>query len=211
MARRTVVMGVLLLALGFVPRSASAVTIIGGSLFVEQDGNVIVEYLGDFADFTDSLFLAQPANGFGVIFTNNGVLGSPGDQVDLGFHTAGTELIFGLFVSNTGNTFFTGPGSGNPDGVPHAQVFTNPVSDIDPLLLSTLLPTWAPGDGVIVGFEDLHALDPMFDNDFNDLLFSFRNVTTSVPEPTTLLLISTGAVGLLARSRRKNRKKQAIL
>jgi hypothetical protein len=207
MARRTVVMGVLILALSFVPRSASASIIIGGSLFVEQDGNVFVEYLGDFAGFTDSLFLAEPANGFGVFFTNNDVLGNPGDQVDLGFHTAGTELIFGLSVSETGLTFFTGPGSANPDGIPHAQVFTNPASDIDPAVLASILPTWAPGDGVIVGFEDLDALHPAFDNDFNDLMFSFRNVTTAVPEPTTLLLISTGAVGLLARSRRKNRKK----
>ena len=85
------------------------------------------------------------------------------------------------------------------------------MSDIDPLVLSSLFPTWAPGDGVIVGFEDLDALDPAFDSDFNDLVFSFRNVTTAVPEPTTLLLISTGAVGLLARSRRKNRKKQGLL
>jgi hypothetical protein len=122
----------------------------------------------------------------------------PGDQVNLGTYTAGTELIFGLFVQNTGDTFYTGPAALNPDQVPHALVITDPLVDIPGFL--PFLPTWGPGE-TIVGFEDLFGGG---DQDYDDLIYSFTNVgLEQVPEPVTVLLFGTGAAGLVVRSRRR--------
>jgi hypothetical protein len=197
MARRTIATGILLVALAFVPRHVGAATILGGQIIVQQDGDVIAEFLGDFAGFTSNLFLFSPANGLGTLFTNNG--GSiAGEQINLGTYTAGTELIFGLFVNDTGNTFYTGAGALNPDQMPHAQVITDPLVDI-PVMLA-LLPTWNPGE-TIVGFEDIFGGG---DFDYNDLVYSFTNVAVQqVPEPVTMLLVGTGAVGLAVRNRRR--------
>jgi hypothetical protein len=208
MIRRALATAALLTALVSVPRPADASIILGGSLFVQGNQDVIVEYLGDFAGFTSGLFLADPLNAFGYLFINNGVQGSPGDQVNLGTFPIGTELIFGLAVDSTGdlsvdNTYYTGSGALNPDQIPHAQLYTDPLVDIGPAILAATLPTWAPGDGIIVGFEDIFGGG---DFDYNDLIFSFQNLDVrQVPEPMTLTLFGLGAAGLVARSRRRTR------
>jgi hypothetical protein len=87
------------------------------------------------------------------------------------------------------NDFFTGPASRNPDGHTHARVQTD----------------WAPGV-TLVSFEDLFN-GPF---DYNDLSFSFTNTAgnpeppgSTVPEPSTLLLlVGSGLTGLAAWRRR---------
>jgi hypothetical protein len=71
----------------------------------------------------------------------------------LGTFPAGVELIFGVFVRETQKSFVMGPGSGNPDGLPHAEV------------------TCFGGGRTNVGFEDQMGGG---DRDYNDLLCAIR-------------------------------------
>ena len=149
----------------------------GFSVIVGTTGHVEARYEGNSASFSNDLLLPGFA---GVIFNNHG--SAVGSTVDLGSFVAGTELIFQLHVNNTGNNFFTGPASRNPDQHTHARVQDN----------------WEPGR-TLVSFEDLFN-GPF---EYNDLSFSFTNTRSVqvVPEPETyaLMLAGLGVVGALAR------------
>jgi hypothetical protein len=108
-----------------------------------------------------------------------------GSTVNLGIFPVGTELIFRLYVRNTGYNYYTGPADRNPDKKSHARVQEN----------------WQVNE-TLVSFEDLYN-GPFH---YNDLSFSFTNTSTtppSVPEPGTVLLLGSGML-FLAASRRKN-------
>jgi len=109
-----------------------------------------------------------------------------GSSVTLGSFVPGTELMFRLYVNNTGETFFTGPGSRNPDGLPHARVQSD----------------WMD-DEALVSFEDLFGT-PEGAGGFNDLSFSFTN-TRAVPEPALLSLLGMAAATTAWRARRRTR------
>lgn len=175
---------VFFLALVGSPRQAQAVSILGGQIF-STGGNVEVEVLPASAGFTSQLHLFSP--GPDIFIARNTDVGT---IVNLGSFPSGVELIFGIFVENTGNTFFMGPGPRNPDGIEHATVeFLSP--------------------GVAnVGFEDLLGGG---DRDYNDNIFQFRGGVAPepsepvIPEPGTLLLMSLGAAaGLKSRGRRND-------
>jgi len=87
----------------------------GGQYF--SDGrDVKVTILPFEADFTDEIRLIYPVNR--TIGTNRDV----GRVVDLGSFRFGTELIFAIYVVDTGQTFRIGPSSRNPDRIVHARV-----------------------------------------------------------------------------------------
>jgi hypothetical protein len=155
------------------PTVAYAAPVIGGSVFVEADGNVTAKFLSSGGVYSNDLYLDSPANALGILFNNQ--TSTPGDTVDLGSYTAGTELIFRIYVNDTGYDFFTGPAIRNPDGLPHVNVD------------STIL----GGGETYVGFEDLYGGG---DLDYDDLAFSFTN--TTVPEPSSIALL--GMVGVTA-------------
>ncbi|GJL66148.1 MAG: hypothetical protein NPIRA05_11190 [Nitrospirales bacterium] len=170
------------------PTPSLATSVLGGSLAVQNDGNVTATFQGSNAGYVSSLYLGDTK-----LFTSNQTSGS---TFDLGNFTAGTQLQFRLEVHNTGQTFYTGNGANNADGLAHAIVNDS----------------FGQGE-TLVSFEDLLGGG---DKDYNDLIFSFSNTNTEVdadtnkslvqnPEPSTVLLLGSGIIGLAAWRLRKER------
>ncbi len=160
----------------FFPTISLATSVLGGSINVQRDGNVTATFQGSNAAYISSLYLGDTK-----IFTTTQARGS---TFDLGNFFAGTELNFRLEVHNTANTFYSGSAGNNSDGIAHAFVddtFGN--------------------NETLVSFEDLLGGG---DRDYNDLIFSFTNTeasgltTTQMPEPSAVILVGSGILGLVA-------------
>ena len=202
MKRLTVVSVLLLTAVA--ARPVSAAPIIGQQLFA-AGGEVSAVFLGHTASMTNDLYLFDASDlttplavtsvdgslGTGVIFTNQT---SPFlVPVNLGFFAAGTELVFGIHVRETGYTYYMGLGSRNPDGLAHAGV--------DSGAIPAYPFGWSSPGYIGVGFEDIFGGG---DLDYDDLGFAFTNVRREVaPEPATLALFAFGAGALGARRLRR--------
>lgn len=150
----------------------------GARIIVAGPNDVIATYLGSTASFSNDLFLQNTGQ---FLFNNQGT--AAGSTINLGRFAAGTELVFRMFVNNTGTDFFSGTASRNPDGLGHAAVQSNYL---------------VPGT-TLVSFEDLPN-----SQDFNDLSFSLTGVA-AVPEPASwaLMLLGFGAVGAGLRVKRR--------
>jgi hypothetical protein len=132
---------------------AHAIPIVGQGL-VATGGDVVVTFVSNEAGYNSQLFLDGPLeSGFGSIFDNWTT--EVGTSLNLGAFADGTELIFRLFVPSTGDAFYTGDATRNPDGIAHAVVD-------------------AQTGQVLVGFEDLFGGG---DLDYDDLVFAFSNVS----------------------------------
>jgi hypothetical protein len=162
----------------------------GLKVIVTGTDPIIAVYQGNSATYTNLLYLMLDASGkpgddgntANDLFIFNNQMSPVGSTFNLGSFALGTELEFRLFVTNTNDNFFSGPSSRNADGVAHARVQSN----------------WEPIT-TLVSFEDLFN-GPF---NYNDLSFSFTNTAAidPIPEPTSLVLLGTGLVGLLARRR----------
>lgn len=96
---------------------------LGGRIFA-GGGDLVVQVLSPNADLTSDIFLYRPGKPPRPIGSSRDINKPP---VLLGHFAAGSELVFGIVVRGTGNTFKTGGGSRNPDGLVHAivQCFPN--------------------------------------------------------------------------------------
>ncbi|SRR6266496_5622630 len=175
--KMTASLAAIVLGLSF-PCGAMATPVIGQQLYYEG-GNVAVTVLPYSAAYTSNLYLFS--TGGGPVFIANssqvGTVVNLGNLATLyGIH-AGDELIFGVLVLNTGDTFVMGPGSRNLDGIEHVSVDYAEGSSSD---LATL------------GFEDLFGGG---DFDYNDAIFKLEGgigLNSRVPEPASLILLVLG-------------------
>src|SRR2546426_488679 len=134
----------------------------GFSVIVGSSADIVATYQGNSAAFSNDLYLERDSSGnpgfdgnqANDLFIFNNHASAVGSTLDLGSFAPGTELIFRLHVNNTGNNFYTGPASRNPDDHTHARVQDS----------------WMPSE-TLVSFEDLFN-GPF---EYNDLSFSFRN------------------------------------
>ena len=129
------------------PQTAECQSGVGQQLLA-TGGEVEVEILPADAGFTIELHLLSPGPDR-FIATNK----QSGTVVKLGSFPAGVELKFGVLVRETQKIFQMGPGAGNPDGLPHAELTCFGVGRAN------------------VGFEDQVGGG---DRDYNDLLCTVR-------------------------------------
>jgi murein DD-endopeptidase MepM/ murein hydrolase activator NlpD len=130
--------------------------VIGGKLF-SAGGEATVRVLPASSAYTSELYLFSPEPPRFIATNRN-----TDTIVRLGRFPIGGELVFGIFVRNTSQTFRMGPGSRNADGIEHAAV-------------EALCP------GVVnVGFEDLRGGG---DRDYNDNMFQFQGGIAPRPGP----------------------------
>ena len=167
---------------------AVALPILGGQLFY-SGGDVTVTSLPVSSAFTSELGLYNASFSRLLNIMNDEPSGTtvtfnPGTL--FGF-LSGQELIFGISILDTGDEFFMGAATRNPDDIAHATVDDQ-------------------GSSIIVGFEDLLGGG---DLDFDDNRFSFTAgvVDHPVPEPTTtgLLGLALLPLGFLSRKRARAR------
>lgn len=165
--------------------------ILGGSLLVATDGPVTATFLGSDAGYFNTLYwdLGElgPDDNDVRIFDKLSPLNS--EFTFEGSFISGTELIFRLDVSDTGESFFTGDLLRNPDFLAHAEAITT-VDKQSGKYVTT------------VGFEDLLGGG---DNDFNDFTFQLVNVidppTGVVSAPAVLALLGIGLAAIGFRRR----------
>jgi hypothetical protein len=158
-----------------------------GQTLVSSGGDVTLTFLGPTgAAYTEHLFVASPANGLGMFFDNH--LTVNGTTVDLGVIPAGTEILFGLYVDTTGDTFYSGPGSRNVDGQVHAYMVNN---------------YQGLADTTYVGFEDLNGLTGS-DWNYVDQVYAFTGAqAVRAPDSgATVSLLGLGLASLIGVSRR---------
>jgi hypothetical protein len=157
--------------------------------FFGTGSDVMVKYMGCDASFTSDLLFGFTVGGISTpLFNCHG--STAGQEVNIGPIASGTEVIFSLFVHDQQQTYYTGAGSRNPDGLIHVSSF-------------------AVSDGVYTrqfGFEDTFGGGDM---DFNDTNFRIGGVSdiSVTPEPSSLILAASGLgfLGLGGLRRRRNR------
>lgn len=170
---------------------------LGVSNVIYSDADrMIATYLGTGASYSNDLYLML--DGYGnvaddgdltndlLVFNNHASI--VGGTFEIDKFVPGQELLFRLFVHDTGYNYYSGASSRNADGKAHAM----------------FLRDWKPGYS-LVSFEDLYGT-PEYQRGYNDLSFSFRHTRISeVPEPHAAGLLLIGVLGMFALRGRRAR------
>lgn len=154
------------------------------SFTATSDGAVYAYFFSSDASYQSRIGLwadGVQVGGYGLINHSSNY----GDSFLFGNVSAGDALVFELQVLTTGGSWYS-IATSNADGLNHTY--------------ATDFAGGAPiPAGTYVAFEDLPSLG---DVDYNDHQFVFTNVTTSVPEPFSLVLFGLGIAALgFARKR----------
>jgi hypothetical protein len=153
--------------------SAPGPDILGARVFT-RGGPVEVVLESNGAAYLNQLFLFEPGPER-FLASNRDV----GRVVQLGSFPAGTELVFGIKVVDTGYTYKIGPAARNPDGIEHAFVQVDPDANT-----------------ARVRFEDLFGGG---DRSFTDTVFTFRGAFDARTFPLSVdPAISSPSVGSTA-------------
>jgi cytoskeletal protein CcmA (bactofilin family) len=129
-----------------------------GAKLIVLDGTdeISTTFQGGDAGYSSNAFLQHFDGNVPIGTGNNLPVSDLGNEYELSIFLEGEELVFGIYVTNTGETFLSGPASRNPDSVIHAQISEN-----------------APGIFTI-GFEDLFGGG---DEDYNDINFDVTSLS----------------------------------
>ncbi|HEY6376284.1 MAG TPA: PEP-CTERM sorting domain-containing protein [Edaphobacter sp.] len=166
------------------------------TLTAASTGSITGYFVSQSAGDDDSIRMIDVNTGWvsDYFFANHST--AVGATADFGHVNAGDTLVFELYNYSTGQ-LFASDGSHSVDGVNHAYTTD---------FAGGILNGTSFGAGTFVGMEDLP--NGSSDFDYNDDAFIFTNVASvgdpsPVPEPSSLLLLGTGALGAAGALRRK--------
>ena len=183
---------------------ASSAVVAQAQSFYYTGGNVTVKYLGASAGDISTLYYkvggAYNVGSYTALFNNTPVTGTTvGTQVILTVPLAtlvGAEVFFRLDNSGVSTncpcSWYSGIAGRNADGKVHVATLAG----------SGLAAAGGGNYTTAFNYEDRYI--PPADGDYNDLNFEIAGVTT-VPEPSSMVLMATGilALGVAARRRRR--------
>ena len=164
----------------------------------QNTGDIDAFFVGSSASLEENIGLYVNGVSTGVTGLNNHT-SSQGDMVDLGFAHAGDILTFVMYIP---------PASGSP--LPAPVWSSDPTQNSDGLqhiystdVFAGQAYAGSPA-GTYVGWEDLPKGSS--DEDYNDDQYVFVNVSTTVPEASTWVMMMAGFGALAFAAFRRTRK-----